>query len=100
MLVGRPVAMHPRFVPATGSQVIEVALTVTPPPGVQFVILAVPTGVAMALLQTPNKAIAPRRKICFLSPFIVLPPPSLSVGFGAHLFSCTDYHDSSLEYKK
>jgi len=48
MLVGRPVAMHPSFVPAEGSQVIVVAVIVKPPPGVQFVKLAVPVGSASA----------------------------------------------------
>ena len=52
MLVGKPVAMHPKFAPATGSQMIaggkSIRLLIVTPPGVQFVIAAVPIGLARA----------------------------------------------------
>jgi hypothetical protein len=57
MSVGRPVAMHPKFVPALGSQVIVVAVIVIPPSGVQLVILTVPIGLAAAWLESPRRAI-------------------------------------------
>jgi hypothetical protein len=61
MLVGSPVTIHPTPAPADGNQVIEVAVTVTPPPGLQFVMLAVPIGDAMARLENPSKATPAKR---------------------------------------
>jgi hypothetical protein len=52
------VAMHPSFAPATGSQVIEVTLILTPPFGVQFVIVATPVGLALAWVESPRNAMA------------------------------------------
>src|SRR5579863_2428369 len=72
MLVGRPVAMHPVPALATGRKTTEAALTVTPPPGVQFVMLATPTGLAMAWLEKPRNAIPAMRYKRWLSRFIVL----------------------------
>jgi hypothetical protein len=61
MLVGRPVAMHPKPGPAAGAHVIVVRVTVTPPFGVQFVMLAIPMGLAIARLDIPKRA-APKMR--------------------------------------
>lgn len=53
--------MHPTFGPAEGSHVNVVALIVTPPPGGQFEISAIPNGLAMAWLDRPRNAIPATR---------------------------------------
>jgi hypothetical protein len=72
MLVGRPVAMHPKPEPAGGSQLMVVALKVKPPPGVQFVMFAVPTGLATAWFESPRNANPARRYGRCFNSFILL----------------------------